>query len=92
MGIFAARLSVFIEENGSKDSSAQKAGILGSAGCSIEHSAMLWQIFQEAKRKNKDVVVVRLAGFGECKWVSAPCLDQICHGIIFGCHEDSRIF
>uniref|UniRef100_UPI00358F4A9D uncharacterized protein n=1 Tax=Myxine glutinosa TaxID=7769 RepID=UPI00358F4A9D len=55
MSVFAARLSGFIRGNGS----VQKAGIPGSPGC-IEHSAMVWQVLQEAKRQRKDVAVVWL--------------------------------
>lgn len=57
--ILAKRMSNFIMGNGYIDTSCQKAGIPGFPGC-IEHSSVIWDQIQLAKREKSDLHVVWL--------------------------------
>ena len=60
--IIAQRLTSFLMENGYIDTSVQKGGVPGIAGC-LEHATMIWESIQLAKsgRRNLDVVWLDLA-------------------------------
>ena len=57
--ILAGRLTDFTLGNGYIDTSIQKGGIPGVSGC-LEHTAILSQLIQEAKKNKKDLVVAWL--------------------------------
>ena len=57
--VVAQRLASYLERNGLIDSTVQKAGIPGFAGC-LEHTSMIWHQIQTAKTEKKDLNVVFL--------------------------------
>lgn len=57
--VIAQRLSTYLERNKYVDTSVQKAGIPGSSGC-LEHTSMIWQQIQEAKKAKRDLHVTFL--------------------------------
>lgn len=58
-GILAKRLTEYLLANGFVNTSVQKAGVPGFQGC-IEHSYMIWETLQEAKKQKKDLSVIWL--------------------------------
>lgn len=57
--ILAKRLSTYLISNGYIDTSCQKAGVPGFPEC-VEHSAVIWEQIQRAKREKGDLHVVWL--------------------------------
>ncbi len=57
--ILAKRLTTYLISNGYIDTSCQKAGAPGFPGC-VEHSAVIWEQIQRAKRERGDLHVVWL--------------------------------
>ena len=57
--ILAKRLTSYLTSNGYIDTSCQKAGVPGFPGC-VEHSAVIWEQIQRAKREKGDLHVVWL--------------------------------
>ncbi len=57
--ILARRMTNFLMANDYINTSCQKAGIPGFPGC-IEHSSMIWEQIQQAKREKRDLHVVWL--------------------------------
>ena len=57
--ILAKRLTSYLTSNGYIDTSCQKAGVPGFPGC-VEHSAVIWEQIQRAKRERGDLHVVWL--------------------------------
>ena len=57
--ILARRMTTYLMANGYIDTNCQKAGIPGFPGC-VEHSAMIWNQIQRAKREKTDLHVVWL--------------------------------
>ncbi|KAK0133620.1 LINE-1 retrotransposable element ORF2 protein [Merluccius polli] len=57
--ILAKRLTNYLTSNGYIDTSCQKAGVPGFPGC-VEHSAVIWEQIQKAKRERGDPHVVWL--------------------------------
>ncbi|KAL2097226.1 hypothetical protein ACEWY4_006433 [Coilia grayii] len=57
--ILARRMTNFLKDNEYVDTSCQKAGIPGFPGCT-EHSAVIWEQIQRAKRERTDLHVVWL--------------------------------
>lgn len=57
--ILAKRLTTYLISNGYIDTSCQKAGVPGFPGC-VEHSAVIWEQIQRAKRERGDLHVVWL--------------------------------
>ena len=57
--IVAQRLASYLERNHLIDTTVQKAGIPGFAGC-IEHTSMIWHQIQLAKREKRDLHVIFL--------------------------------
>jgi len=57
--VVAQRLASYLEKNSLIDTTVQKAGIPGFAGCS-EHSSMIWHQIQTAKSEKKDLHVIFL--------------------------------
>lgn len=55
--VLAKRLTNFLMANDYIDASCQRAGIPGFPGC-IEHSSMIWDQIQQAKREKQDLHVV----------------------------------
>merc|ERR1712213_49860 len=58
-GMKADRLTKFAMENGRIDTSIQKGGVPGMAGC-LEHTAVISQLIREAKEGKGDLVVTWL--------------------------------
>ena len=58
-GIIAQRLTDFLLNNGYIDTTVQKAGIPGFPGC-LEHSAMIWDMIQQAREDKADLAVAWL--------------------------------
>ncbi|KAK0150885.1 hypothetical protein N1851_008007 [Merluccius polli] len=57
--VVAKRMTSYLLENSYIDTSCQKVGIPGFPGC-VEHSAMIWDQIQTAKREKSDLHVVWL--------------------------------
>lgn len=57
--ILARRLTTYLTSNRYIDTSCQKAGVPGFSGC-VEHSAVIWEQIQRAKREKSDLHVVWL--------------------------------
>ncbi|XP_039516167.1 receptor-type tyrosine-protein phosphatase beta-like [Pimephales promelas] len=57
--VLAKRLATYLISNGYIDTSCQKAGVPGFPGC-VEHSAVIWEQIQRAKREKGDLHVVWL--------------------------------
>ncbi|KAL2099527.1 hypothetical protein ACEWY4_003921 [Coilia grayii] len=57
--ILAKRVTSYLVSNGYIDTSCQKAGVPGFPGC-VEHSAVIWEQIQRAKRERRDLHVVWL--------------------------------
>lgn len=57
--VVAKRMTNYLLANNYIDISCQKAGVLGFPGC-VEHSAMIWEQIQTAKRNKSDLHVVWL--------------------------------
>ncbi|KAL2095427.1 hypothetical protein ACEWY4_010146 [Coilia grayii] len=57
--VLAKRLTSYLVSNGYIDTSCQKAGVPGFPGC-VEHSAVIWEQIQRAKRERSDLHVVWL--------------------------------
>ncbi|KAL2104213.1 hypothetical protein ACEWY4_001081 [Coilia grayii] len=57
--ILAKRVTSYLVSNGYIDTSCQKAGVPGFPGC-VEHSAVIWEQIQRAKRERSDLHVVWL--------------------------------
>ncbi|XP_016406634.1 uncharacterized protein LOC107739136 [Sinocyclocheilus rhinocerous] len=57
--VLAKRLTSYLLANNHIDTSCQKAGVPGFPGC-VEHSAMIWDQIQTAKRNRSDLHVVWL--------------------------------
>ena len=57
--ILARRLTNYLTSNAYIDTSCQKAGVPGFPGC-VEHSAVIWEQIQRAKRERGDLHVVWL--------------------------------
>lgn len=57
--ILAKRLTSYLTGNGYIDTSCQKAGVPGFPGC-VEHSSVIWEQIQRAKRERGDLHVVWL--------------------------------
>lgn len=57
--VMAKRMTSYLLANNYIDTSCQKAGIPGFPGC-VEHSAMIWEQIQTAKRSKSDLHVVWL--------------------------------
>lgn len=57
--VMARRITTYLLENGYIDTSCQKAGVPGFPGC-VEHSAMIWDQIQRAKREKNDLHVIWL--------------------------------
>ena len=60
--VMATRLTSFLLANGYVDTSVQKGGVPGIAGC-LEHGSMIWEAIQRAKegKRNLDVIWLDLA-------------------------------
>ena len=58
-------LTTFLVKNNYIDTSVQKGGISGYAGC-IEHTAAITQLTEEAKKEKKDLAVVWLDCVPQC--------------------------
>ena len=58
-GIIAKRMMNFLQTNGYINESIQKAGLPGTPGC-VEHSNMIWESIQNAKKDNLNLSVVWL--------------------------------
>ncbi|KAK0146800.1 LINE-1 reverse transcriptase [Merluccius polli] len=59
LSIHAKRLTNYLTSNGYIDTICQKAGVPGFPGC-VEHSAVIWEQIQKAKREKGDLHVVWL--------------------------------
>ncbi|KAJ8332759.1 hypothetical protein SKAU_G00416550 [Synaphobranchus kaupii] len=57
--IMAKRLTSYLTSNSYIDTSCQKAGVPGFPGC-VEHSAVLWEQIQRARREKSDLHVMWL--------------------------------
>ena len=57
--VMATRLTRYLLHNGFVDTSIQKGGVPGVPGC-IEHSAMIWEAVQRAKKNRMNLHVVWL--------------------------------
>lgn len=57
--VLARRMTSYLLENGYIDTNCQKAGVPGFPGC-VEHSTMIWDKIQKAKREKTDLHVVWL--------------------------------
>ncbi len=57
--VVAHRLAVYLENNHFIDTTVQKAGIPGFSGC-LEHTNMIWNQIQAAKKDGRDLHVVFL--------------------------------
>lgn len=57
--VVAKRLTNYLLSNCYIDTSCQKAGVPGFPGC-VEHSTMIWEQIQTAKREKQDLHVVWL--------------------------------
>lgn len=57
--VLAKRMTTYLLENNYIDTSCQKAGVPGFPGC-VEHSTMIWDQIQKAKRQKTDLHVVWL--------------------------------
>ena len=57
--VVAQRLASHLERNSLIDTTLQKAGIPGLAGC-LEHTSMIWHQIQTAKSEKKDLHVIFL--------------------------------
>ncbi len=57
--VVAHRLAVYLEKNHFIDTTVQKAGIPGFSGC-LEHTNMIWNQIQVAKKDGRDLHVVFL--------------------------------
>ncbi|KAJ8338476.1 hypothetical protein SKAU_G00374420 [Synaphobranchus kaupii] len=57
--IMAKRLTSYLTSNSYIDTSCQKAGVPGFSGC-VEHSAVIWEQIQRARREKSDLHVVWL--------------------------------
>ncbi|KAL0188639.1 hypothetical protein M9458_015738, partial [Cirrhinus mrigala] len=57
--VLARRMTNYLLENGYVDTNCQKAGVPGFPGC-VEHSTMIWDQIQKAKRENTDLHVIWL--------------------------------
>ncbi len=57
--VVAHRLAVYLEKNHFIDTTVQKAGIPGFSGC-LEHTNMIWNQIQAAKKDGRDLHVVFL--------------------------------
>lgn len=57
--VLARRMTSYLLENGYIDTNCQKAGVPGFPGC-VEHSTMIWDQIQKAKREKTDLHVVWL--------------------------------
>lgn len=57
--VLARRISAYLLGNKYIDTSCQKAGVPGFPGC-VEHSAMIWEQIQAAKKNKSDLHVVWL--------------------------------
>ncbi|KAJ8350642.1 hypothetical protein SKAU_G00257720 [Synaphobranchus kaupii] len=57
--IMAKRLTSYLTSNSYIDTSCQKAGVPGFPGC-VEHSAVIWEQIQRARREKSDLHVVWL--------------------------------
>lgn len=55
--VLARRMTNFLLENGYVDTSCQKVGVPGFPGC-MEHSSVIWEHIQWAKRERSDLHVV----------------------------------
>lgn len=59
LGILAKRLTTFMVDNGYMDTSVQKGGVPGVAGC-LEHTSMITKIIEDAKKNRGDLAVLWL--------------------------------
>ena len=57
--VLAKRMTNYLMENNYIDTSCQKAGVPGFPGC-VEHSSMIWEQIQKAKREKTDLHVIWL--------------------------------
>ena len=57
--VLASRLSRYLLINENIDTSEQKGGVLGIAGC-LEHGNMIWEAIQKVKTNKKDLDVIWL--------------------------------
>lgn len=57
--VLARRIANFVMANGYVNTSIQKAGIPGFAGC-LEHSTVIWEMIKRAKSQGGDLTVVWL--------------------------------
>ena len=57
--VLAQRMTNYVLENGYIDTNCRKAGVPGFPGC-VEHSTMIWDKIQKAKREKIDLHVVWL--------------------------------
>ncbi len=77
--ILAKRLTTYLISNGYIDTSCQKAGVPGFPGC-VEHSAVIWEQIQRAKRERGDLHGV--AGSCQCIRVRPPPTHRVCLGLL----------
>ena len=57
--VMASRLTSYLLTNGYIDTSVQKGGVPGVAGC-LEHGSMIWEAIQKAKENKTDLDVIWL--------------------------------
>ncbi|KAG1932793.1 hypothetical protein F2P79_020826 [Pimephales promelas] len=57
--VLARRMTNYLLKNGYVDTNCQKAGVPGFPGC-VEHSTMIWDQIQKAKREKTDLHVIWL--------------------------------
>lgn len=57
--VIAQRLTKYLLDNGYIDTTVQKGGVPGVPGC-LEHSTMIWEAIQRAKRQKLDLHVIWL--------------------------------
>ena len=80
--IVAKRLVQYLEKNGLIDTTVQKAGIPGFAGC-IEHTSVIWHQIQTAKQEGRELHVVFLD--------LANAFGSVPHSLIWSACEYFRV-
>jgi len=80
--VVAQRLASHLERNSLIDTTLQKAGIPGLAGC-LEHTSMIWHQIQTAKSEKKDLHVIFLD--------LANAFGSVPHSLIWKAFDYSRV-
>lgn len=78
--VLARRMTTYLLENDYIDTNCQKAGVPGFPGCT-EHSALIWDQIQKAKREKTDLHIIWL-DLANAYGLVPQSAGQLRHGVL----------